>query len=143
MYRSWAYILMAVATLAGVVALIWPGPSVRTIEEISLPVRPAPRAEAPARPNKAAKPAKSSSRNTPKPAPPAVVERMPRQNTATRRAAPVLQNGLQPTMNLGNPDAMGAGKGTPAPPGAPVAIRPLHPARPPAANPSTDAREAK
>lgn len=140
MYRSWAYILMAVATLAGVVALLWPGPSVRTIEEISMPARPAPRAEVPARPNKATKPAKSSSRNTPKPAPPAVVERMPRQNTATRRAAPVLQNGLQPTMNLGNPDAIRAGNGTPRPP---VAIRPLHPARPPAANSPTDAREAQ
>jgi hypothetical protein len=42
MVRSWAYILMFAATLAGLVALVWPSPQVQTIEEIAMPVRTAP-----------------------------------------------------------------------------------------------------
>lgn len=130
MYRSWAYIVMAVATLTGVVALLWPSPTVRTIEEIAMPVRP-PRAEAPAKQPKAAAKAAASAKAA-KPAPPAVLNRVAPRNTATKRAAPVLQNGLQPNM-FGKPAGQGVGSGGPptSPPPAKGAVtaRPLVPGR--------------
>lgn len=111
MYRSWAYILMVGATLAGMVGLLWPSPKVMTIEDIAMPARSASRAEAPAKAPKApgkspAKPARTEAApaSPAAPAPPAVVERMPAQTTTTKRAGPVLQNGLQPNM-FGKPAA--------------------------------------
>ena len=104
MYRSWAYILMLVATLAGVVALVWPSPEVRTIEEIAMPARTAPRSEAPAKPAKAAKAAQAA-KPAPKPAapvPPAVAKHVPAPNTTTHRAGPVLEKGM-PQNLLGKP----------------------------------------
>ena len=84
MLRSWGYILMVAATLVGVVALLWPGPPLRTVEQIAIPERPAPtRSEpSPKAPKQSAKPA------PPKKAPPAVIERLPQKNTTTGRAAP-------------------------------------------------------
>jgi len=150
MYRSWAYILMVVATLAGVVGLLWPSPSVRTIEEIAMPARSAPaRAEAPAKAAKAAgKPAqgaKPAARAEAAPAPPAVVKRMPPQTTSTKRAgAAVPQNGMQPNM-LGNPPGEGmlgrggpAAAAPPARPGGAITPRPLNPPRPSTEQPSRD-----
>jgi len=99
MYRSWAYILMVGATLVGVVALLWPSPEVRSIEDIASAARqPPPRAESPAKPAKPpakAAQAKAASKAAAE-APPAVVKRIPPQNTSTKRAGPLLQNGLQP-----------------------------------------------
>jgi hypothetical protein len=133
MYRSWAYILMIAATLVGVVALLWPSPPVRTIEDIASVEQAAPaRAEAPAKAPKAPKPAPAAKAPA-KPAPPPVVDRMPAANTLAKRAAPVLQNGLQPNL-FGKP----AGEAAPpaavakpaAKPGAPVSARPVLPPRP-------------
>lgn len=137
MYRSWGYILMFAATLAGVVALLWPTPPVRTIDEITMPARPATRPEPPSKPPKqAAKPSPPK----PKPAPPAVVDRMPQQNTTTRRGAAVPQNGLQPNM-FGQPTGAGVlDRG--APPSAPapaITARPTTPPPPPAPPVSQDA----
>ncbi len=115
MYRSWGYILMFAATLAGLVALLWPAPPVRTIEEITMPARPAPRSEAPSKP--ARQPSKPvPPKPAPKPAAPAVVERMPQQNTTTRRGTAVPQNGLQPGV-FGQP--VGAGDRAAPSPAAP------------------------
>jgi len=133
MYRSWAYILMVVATLAGVVGLLWPSPAVRTIEDIAMPTRTAPRAEAPAKAPKAAgkSPAKPA-RTEPAPAPPAVVKKMPPQTTATKRAGAVPQNGLQPNMlgqsaNEGILDRKVPAPAAPPQPGAVVPPRPFMP----------------
>lgn len=138
MYRSWAYILMAAATLAGMVALLWPSPQVRTIEEIAAPVRAAPRAEAPA---KAPKPPAKASQAKPKPeaapAPPAVIKKMPAQNTTTRRSAPVLQNGLQPNM-FGRPIDEGVQTFPPPAPPAIGAARPPARPTPPGAAPAPE-----
>lgn len=146
MYRSWAYILMIIATLVGVVALLWPSPAVRTIEDIASVEREAPpvRAEAPAKAPKAPKPAPAAKAPA-KPVPPPVVDRMPTANTLAKRAAPVLQNGLQPNL-FGKP----AGEAPPPPaakpaarPGAPVSARPVLPPRsaPGADRPGVDAVE--
>jgi hypothetical protein len=99
MIRSWAYILMFAATLAGVVALVWPSPQVQTIEEIAMPVRTAPpRAEPPPKAAKAtAKTPPSARREPPAPAPPAVVKKMPAPNTTTRRQLAQPDNGMQPS----------------------------------------------
>jgi hypothetical protein len=138
MYRSWAYILMVVATLAGVVALLWPSPPVRTIGEIAMPARGAAvRAEAPAKAAKSAQGgAKQGARAEPAPVPPAVLKRIPLQNTSTKRAGPPVQNGLQPN-NSGKPPAEGARLGGQAPaarpparPGTAVTARPAAPSRP-------------
>jgi len=136
MYRSWAYILMMVATLAGVVGLLWPSPQVRTIEEIAMPVRNVPRAEPPPKtPKPAAKPAAAAKRQEPAPAPPAVVKRIPAQNTSTKRATPMLENGLQPP-TFGKPEGRGAAPGAaPSRPGTP-GTRPMPPPRPPAEQPA-------
>lgn len=131
MYRSWAYILMIAATLVGVVALLWPSPPARTIEEIVPAAREAaPRVEAPAKAPKTPKP-QPAAKAPAKPAPP-VVAKMPAANTTAKRAAPVLQNGMQPNI-FGKP----AGEGpTPPPPpsagrpGSPVSARPVLPPRP-------------
>ena len=110
MIRSWGYILMVIATLAGGSALLWPSPEAPQIEEITAPIR-APKPEASARPAKAsAKPEKSPKaaareEAAPAPEPPSMAKRIPAQNTPTRRAAPTapaVQNGLQPNM-FGNP----------------------------------------
>jgi hypothetical protein len=135
MYRSWAYILMVVATLAGVVGLLWPSPQVRTIEDIAMPARSAPRAEAPAKAPKA--PGKSPAKppRVEAPAPPAVVKRMPVQTTSTKRAGPLLENGLQPNM-FGRPvgaDILDRGDppgAAPPKPGNPSSARPPSPPRP-------------
>jgi hypothetical protein len=147
MYRSWAYILMVLATLVGVVALVWPSPQVRTIEEIAAPAHePAPKAEAPAKPPKAA--AKGGQANKPpKPAPalppppPPAVKHMPQPNTTTKRAGagPRIENGLAPGIAINpnaavpplppgmNPGPWGAGQHPPVPPRAGTATdRPQH-----------------
>jgi hypothetical protein len=136
MYRSWAYILMVVATLAGVVGLLWPSPQVRTIEDIAMPARSAPRAEAPAKAPKAAgkSPAKPP-RAEPAAAPPAVVKRIPPQTTSTKRAGPVLQNGLQPgilsRMPIApTPDRGGSAGAAPPKPGSTAPPRPPSMSRP-------------
>lgn len=132
MYRSWAYILMIAATLVGVVALLWPSPPARTIEEI-VPVarEAAPRAEAPAKAPKAPK-SPPAAKTPAKPAPP-VVAKMPAANTTAKRAAPVLQNGMQPNI-FGKPAGEGPTPPPPPPsagrPGSPVSARPLLPPRP-------------
>jgi len=145
MYRSWAYILMVVATLAGVVGLLWPSPAVRTIEDIAMPVRTAPRAEAPAKAPKAAgkAPAKPA---RPEPAPAAVVKKMPSQTTTTKRAGPVLQNGLQPNMFGGRAgegilERGGPAAGAQPKPGAVVPPRPFVPTRPSPEQPSREPEE--
>lgn len=134
MYRSWAYILMIAATLVGVVALLWPSPPVRTIEDIAPVQREAApaRAEAPPKAPKAPKPAPAA-KAPPKPAPPAVVDRMPAANTLAKRAAPVLQNGLQPNLfgkPAGERPTPPPAAKPPARPGAPVSARPVLPPRP-------------
>jgi hypothetical protein len=100
MVRSWAYILMIAATLAGLVALVWPSPQVQTIEEIAMPVRTAPTRSEPA--PKPAKPAAKSpqggKRDTPPaPAPATVAKKMPAPNTTTRRQLAQPDNGMNPT----------------------------------------------
>jgi hypothetical protein len=97
MVRSWAYILMFAATLAGLVALVWPSPQVQTIEEIAAPAR-----TAPARNEPAPKPAKATAARTPPkkepaPAPAAVAKKMPAPNTTTRRQLAQPDNGMQPS----------------------------------------------
>jgi hypothetical protein len=107
MYRSWAYILMIAATLVGIVALLWPSPQVQTIEEIaSVSHDNTPRPEPPPRP---AKPVAKSAQAKPKPvaaapAPPAVLKKMPAPNTTTKRAGPLVQNGLEPQAMFPKPD---------------------------------------
>lgn len=136
MYRSWAYILMIVATLVGVVALLWPSPAVRTIEDIATiqHAESAPRAEPAAKSAKSATKPAAAPKPAPKPAaPPSVVQKMPAPTTSARRAAPVLQNGLQPGL-LGQPAGEWAKPPVPpsaaARPGAPVTARPTVPPRP-------------
>jgi hypothetical protein len=144
MYRSWAYILMVAATLAGIVALVWPTPPVRTIEEIAMPVRPAPRAETPKAPKPPPKagPSKATPKPEATPVPPAVLKRMPTSNTTTRRLSPTLENGLQAN-SFGTPGqdgiqpmappAIGGGVEPPPPPPAgnpPPPPRPAVPSRP-------------
>src|SRR5688572_13609435 len=100
MVRSWAYILMIAATLAGLVALVWPSPEVQTIEEIAMPARTAPtRAEPPPKPSKpAAKSPQGGKRDTPPaPAPAAVAKKMPAPNTTTRRQLAQPDNGINPS----------------------------------------------
>ncbi len=107
MYRSWAYILMIFATLVGIVALVWPSPQVQTIEEIaSVAPASAPRAEAPVRPAKpVAKAAQAKAKPAaPEPPPPPVVKKMPAPNTTTRRAGPLVQNGLEPQVPINRPE---------------------------------------
>lgn len=98
MVRSWAYILMIAATLAGVVALVWPSPEVQVIEEIAMPARaPAPRAEAPQKPAKAAaNKAPQAAKKEAAPVP-AVVKDMPAPNTTTKRQYAKPDNGMQPS----------------------------------------------
>jgi len=142
MYRSWAYILIVMATLVGIVALLWPSPQVRSIEEIASAAKEPPRGEAPAKSAKpgakqpsskpAAKPA------TPAPAPPAVVKKMPAPNTTTRRAGPLMQNGLEPNpfAGLAGPGGAVGGAAPPPPLGKPgPAARPINPSRPAAPPP--------
>lgn len=103
MGRSWAYILMVAATLAGAVALLWPSPQVPTIEEIAMPEK-APRAEAPARAPKAAAARPAQGAKAPKAeAPEPAAKRIPPMNTSTRRTEPVVTNGLQQPNFLGKP----------------------------------------
>lgn len=141
MYRSWAYILMVAATLVGVVALLWPSPQQRSIEELASVTHEAPpRAEAPP---KASKPsAKPGARSASKPAaaaaaPPAVVKRVPQSNTVTKRGGAMIQNGIQqgpfnqPIPESALPPAPPGAVIAPKP-GAPVTARPLVPPRPPA-----------
>ena len=130
MYRSWAYILMMAATLAGVIALAWPSPEVRTIEEIAMPSRAPARAEPAPKPKGqvkagAAKPAK------PEP-PPEVVKRMPEQTTATKRAGgAVINNGMEAN-SFGKPGETYKPPIIPKPaPGAPAFIPPSRPQPPP------------
>lgn len=130
MYRSWGYILMFAATLAGVVALLWPTPPVRTIEEIAMPTRPAPaRPEPPAKQPKQASKPPAPKPPPAKPAPPAVVGRMPQQNTTTRRGAAVPENGLQP--NTASPSRPGVPDRGPPPPKPVITPRPVNPSSPP------------
>lgn len=115
MYRSWAYILMIIATLVGVVALLWPSPTVLTVAEVASP----PREAAPARPEASAKPAKAAAKagaaaaksapaakSTAKPVPAPVVSHMPTASTLAKRAVPQLQNGMGPNM-FGKPAGEG------------------------------------
>lgn len=132
MYRSWAYILMIMATLAGVVGLLWPSPPVRTIQEIAMPARGGGK--------KAGRPAARTPSKPPRPraAPPAppVVRRMPSHTTSSRRGAAVPQNGMQPspfaqlsTRDSAEPSRPAAAQ--PRPPGAPgPGRRPAPGARP-------------
>lgn len=133
MYRSWAYILMILATLVGVVALVWPSPQVQTIEQIASVTKDvAPRAEPPA---KAAKPAaraaqaSKAAKPAAAPAPPAIVKKMTAPNTTTRRAGPLLQNGLE-VPPLGKPLADRAPSDEPPKLAAPATARPPVPPRP-------------
>ena len=118
---------MILATLVGVVALVWPSPQVQTIEQIASVEREAPRAE----PARAAKPAaKAPARDKAKPAaapaPPAVVAKMPAPNTTTRRSGALMHNGLAPPMEVKPGDNTPDKPATAKPPGA----RPVSPARP-------------
>ena len=129
MYRSWAYILMVVATLAGVVALLWPAPPLRTIADLATDARPVAKAEAPAKPIKAGSKAgqgvKASAPAKPTPPPPvaaAVAKKVPAPTTLGHRAGPVLQNGLEHDM-FGKPIETGTAPGSPAA-GAPIPPRP-------------------
>lgn len=120
MGRSWAYILMVAATLAGAVALLWPSPQVPTIEVIAVPEK-APRAEAPARAPKAAASRPTQGAKAPKAeAPEAPAKRIPPMNTSTRRTEPAINNGLQQPNFLGKP-AAGPKAGDAAAPSAPAA----------------------
>src|SRR5688572_23878073 len=117
MVRSWAYILMFAATLAGLVALVWPSPEVQTIEEIAAPAR-----TAPARSEPAPKPAKATAAKTPPaskkepaPAPATVAKKMPAPNTTTRRQLAQPDNGMQPSPLSRVKEAQ---KAAPTPPGA-------------------------
>jgi hypothetical protein len=133
MVRSWAYILMIAATLAGVVALVWPSPEVQTIEEIAMPARaPAPRAEAPQKPAKAAaKAAQPAKKEAAPPAAPAVVKDMPAPNTTTKRQYSKPDNGMQPSpfSRTGSESATGrpAEPPKPANPSAPHGAPPRPP----------------
>jgi hypothetical protein len=130
MYRSWAYILMILATLVGIVALVWPSPQVQTIEQIASVTRDvAPRAEAPAKAPKSPAKAQAKAKPAAEPAPPAVLKKMPAPNTTTRRAGPLLQNGLEV------PAVIPEQKSPPPPPsrGGQMTTRPPLPPRPPAA----------
>lgn len=142
MYRSWAYILMVMATLVGVVALLWPSPQVRTISEIASVPREEPRVEAPPKPPKPAiKPPQPKTPPKPAAAPaaPAVVRKMPAPNTTTRRAAPVLQNGLEPNM-FGKPAGQAPDLVPPPAPPRPggLTARPVPPPPPPPPDAATD-----
>ena len=98
MVRSWAYILMFAATLAGLVALVWPSPKVQTIEDIAAPARTAPpRAETAAKPAKASQKSPPSAKREPAPPPAAVAKNMPAPNTTTRRQLAQPENGMQPS----------------------------------------------
>src|SRR6187402_2003305 len=99
MVRSWAYILMFAATLAGLVALVWPSPQVQTIEEIAMPVRTAPpRAEPPPKAAKqSAKTPQKREAQPPAPPVPAAVKNMPAPNTTTKRQLAQPENGMQPS----------------------------------------------
>lgn len=140
MNRSWAYILMIVATLVGVVALLWPSPNVLTIAEVAPAPREAaaPRAETPARAPKAAKSAPAAATAPVKPAPPPpppVVSHMPSASTLAKRATPQIQNGMGPNL-FGKPAGEAPPHPSPAPPppgprpGAPASARPVLPPRP-------------
>jgi hypothetical protein len=143
MVRSWAYILMIAATLAGLVALVWPSPKVQTIEEIAMPARTAPtRAEPAPKPAKAAaKSPQGGKRDAPPaPAPAAVARKMPAPNTATRRQLAQPENGMQPSpFSKLNKDAAQPQKNPPpidtgAPPRPAMPFRPgTTPPREPAA----------
>jgi hypothetical protein len=133
MVRSWAYILMFAATLAGLVALVWPSPQVQTIEEIAMPVRTAPtRAEPAAKPAKAsAKTPPAAKRNpAPPPAPAAVAKKMPSPNTTTKRQLAQPDNGMQPSpfsqldKNTAPPNPNPAPADTGAPPRAGMPFKP-------------------
>jgi hypothetical protein len=131
MVRSWAYILMVAATLAGVVALVWPSPKVQIIEDIAMPVKSAPaRAEPPAKPAKAAsKPAKRETE--PAPAPAAVVKKMPAPNTTTRRQIAQPDNGMKPSpLNRLAEDAAANPPRPPAPASREAPPRPNMPFKP-------------
>lgn len=138
MNRSWAYILMIVATLVGVVALLWPSPDVLTIAEVAPAPREAaaPRSEVPARAPKAAKPAPAAKAPAkPAPAAPPVVSHMPSASTLAKRATPQIQNGMGPNL-FGKPVGEAPPHPSPVPPppgprpGAPVSARPVLPPRP-------------
>jgi hypothetical protein len=136
MLRSWAYILMFAATFAGVVALLWPSPEVRTIEEIAMPARPVARPDTP-KPKQAANKAPGTAKREAAPAPAAVVKKMPAPNTTTRRQTAQPENGMQPSplQRLGSPleraaQAEAAKKGTQPPPRPAMPARPGSPPRP-------------
>jgi hypothetical protein len=142
MVRSWAYILMVAATLAGLVALVWPSPKVQTIEEIAMPVR-----TAPTRAEPASKPAKTAARTppaakrepAPAPTPAAVAKKMPAPNTTTKRQFAKPDNGMQPSPFQGVPkDAAPPSKNpAPADTGAPPrAAMPFKPGTTPSRNPN-------
>jgi len=94
MRRSWAYVLMIVATLVGGSALLWPLPPTVRIEEMALPAaKPvaSPRPEiSPARNRAAAKAAAGAAPPgaAAKQEAPALVKRFPTQNTSLQRLAP-------------------------------------------------------
>jgi hypothetical protein len=134
MYRSWSYILMVVATLVGLVALLWPSPQVFHVAEDAPPaqVRPAapPRAEAP--PAKAPKGgAKAAGPKAPEPPP--VAKKVPPQNTTAKRLAPTAPGGMQPNL-FGKPGPEGAKPGAP-PPKPSGAAKPSAGPRPPGTPP--------
>jgi len=94
MRRSWAYVVMIVATLIGGSVLLLPLPPTVQIEEVApsagksaaparpeSPPPPQPRAKAPAR-------AAGQASTPPPQEPPAAVKRFPTQNTALKRLAP-------------------------------------------------------
>ena len=141
MYRSWAYILMVLATLVGIVALLWPSPEVQTIEQIAAVTRDvAPRTEPPPKPAKPVAKAqgKPAAKPAPPPPPPPVVKQMPAPNTTTHRAGPLVQNGMdQGVFGQLNQPGPGITPPQPPPPGAPspgmAARPPLTPPHPPTA----------
>ena len=124
---------MILATLVGIVALVWPSPQVQTIDEIaSVPRDNTPRAEPPARPAKpvakGAQP-KAKAAAAPAPAPPAVLKKMPAPNTTTKRAGPLVQNGLEPQVPI-KPDGSGVATAPPVRPPGLMQGRPQVPPRP-------------
>ena len=126
---------MILATLVGIVALVWPSPQVQTVEQIATAAREPERQETPRPAMAAAKPQqpKAKAAAAPEPPPP-VVKKMPAPNTTTRRAGPLLQNGLEPPMAITPPDGKAAKPAMPA-------ARPPVPPRPPSASKSRDKNE--
>lgn len=145
MHRSWAYILMIVATVVGGSVLLWPLPPTVQIQDVQAPEKtaPPPRAESAAAPrNKAA--GKQPGGPAKQEAAPEVVKQFPAQNTVSKRLGPPPRPGAE----AGKPAPMAAPRpgaatperkwGVPPPPPRPGTGAPPRPASPPSRPPGAD-----